>query len=168
MTHADLVMRACRWLKSHRQCGLVFAEACKNVGIEQPDALGFKNGVSHVVECKVSRADFFADPKKAWKKFPRHGLGMGMFRWYAVPAGLVADAEVPPDHGLLWVHPRTVEIVRNAAPREAFNAESERDWLYCTTRRHTLGVRWIAKEFRFETIDEGDARRAAEGAKGAA
>lgn len=170
MTHADLVMRACRWLKSHRQCGLVFAEACKNIGIEQPDAIGFKNGVSHVVECKISRADFLADAKKAWKGFPRHGTGMGQHRWYAVPPGLVAAAEVPVDHGLVYVHARTVEIVRDAPRRHGaeFNVEAERDWLYCVARRHAMGVRWIAKAFRFETIDEGDARRAAERVSGAA
>src|SRR5687767_12037574 len=97
-THAELVQRACRWLAGTKRCAVVFAEAGKNVTLEQPDAIGFRLGVSHVIECKVSRSDFHADAKKQWKKFPANEHGMGQQRWYLCPHGLLRPEEMPPKY----------------------------------------------------------------------
>jgi len=58
MTHAKLVAMAVRWLRRYR-CGVALSEqAC--VSGEMPDAIGWKKACHSVlVECKVSRADFW-------------------------------------------------------------------------------------------------------------
>jgi hypothetical protein len=157
-THAELVLRACRWLSKVKRCAVVFAEAGKNVCREEPDAIGFRLGVSYVVECKVSRSDFLADAKKGWRQCARNEHGMGQERYYLCPDGLLKPEEMPEKHGLLYVRGRSVVLIREAERRPDFSAREERDWLYCVARRHTLGVRWLPEEYRFETIDEGKAR----------
>jgi hypothetical protein len=167
-THAELVLRACRWLSKTKRCAVVFAEAGKNVCIEEPDAIGFRLGVSLVVECKVSRSDFLADAKKGWRTYPGREHGMGQERWYLCPDGLLKPEEMPEKHGLLYVRGRTVVVVREAERRPDFSAMEERDWLYCVARRHALGVRWIPEEYRFETTEEGNERARVERHGGAA
>ena len=82
MTHAQLVDRAVRWLRSYR-CGVVLSEqAC--VSGEMPDALGWKQACHSVlVECKVTRADFLADRAKPFRTKPEKGVGSE--RFYLTP-----------------------------------------------------------------------------------
>ena len=86
MTHAQLVERAVRWLRSYR-CGVVLSEqAC--VSGEMPDAMGWKQACHSVlVECKVTRADFLADRAKPFRLKPEKGVGSE--RFYLTPAGLL-------------------------------------------------------------------------------
>ena len=86
MTHAQLVERAVRWLRSYR-CGVVLSEqAC--VSGEMPDAIGWKRASHSVlVECKVTRADFLADRGKPFRAKPEQGVGSE--RFYLTPPGLV-------------------------------------------------------------------------------
>lgn len=108
MTHHELVCRACRWLKSR---GCVVRCWRRNTNChEQPDALGFRrNGWSYLVECKVSRSDFFADRGKSHRL-----IGVGSLRYYLTPAGLVRPEELPPGWGLLEVRGRSVVTVKIA------------------------------------------------------
>lgn len=97
MTHVDLVERAERWLYSVG-CGVVLTELVTYAsGI--PDAIGFRSDCSILVECKTSRSDFFADRKK-----PHHGpdVGMGNWRFYLTPEGLIKPEELPQQWGLLY------------------------------------------------------------------
>jgi hypothetical protein len=154
MTHADLVLRACRWLSKTKRCALVFAEAGKNVLYEEPDALGFYGGarISHVVECKVSRSDFAADAKKTSRLTP---TAMGMHRWFMTPPNLVRAEELPDGWGLLYAEDRLVRVVVDAPPHyDDRNVRDELTWLYCATRRWQMGVPWISNEYRFATVDE--------------
>jgi len=98
MTHAQLVARAVRWLRSYR-CGLVLSEqAC--VSGEMPDAIGWKQACHSVlVECKVSRGDFLADRDKPFRKKPEKGVGSE--RFYLTPPGLVGVEDLPMGWGLL-------------------------------------------------------------------
>jgi hypothetical protein len=158
VTHADLVRIACRWLRKAKRCPIVFAEAGKNVTVEEPDALGFRSALSHVIECKVSRADFLADGKKPHRQL----AGMGRFRWFLTPPDLVAPTEVPEGWGLLYAHGKRVHEIVKAPFRPERDTDAELMWLYCVARRHQLGVAWLPAEYRFETIDEGDERKRAE------
>jgi hypothetical protein len=92
ISHADLVKLAVRWLRYRQRCPVVFAEMSSG---ETPDAIGWYGARSILVECKVSRNDFFANQKK------QNGVGMGEQRWFATRQGLVAPAEVPSTWGLL-------------------------------------------------------------------
>src|SRR5688572_2769937 len=98
--HAAMVGRAERGLRGRMKCGVVLTE-CSG-GWEIPDAVGWRLGgrECHLVECKVSRADFLADRKK----FSRaHGSMAGNHCWYMTPTGLVKVHEVPPGWGLVEV-----------------------------------------------------------------
>ena len=70
---ADLVRRAVAWLRSNRTTRnqphgrqvVVFAELVTEATKEIPDAIGWDaRGVSTLVECKTSRADYHRDRLK--------------------------------------------------------------------------------------------------------
>jgi len=99
MTHQQLVRLAERWLRRKYRCGIVLSEQSCASG-ETPDVIGWKNSCrSIVIECKVSRADFFADRSKPWRIEPE--TGMGCERFYLVPQGLIGKDELPKHWGLL-------------------------------------------------------------------
>lgn len=91
VTHAHLVACACHWLKEFKRRPIVLSEMSCG-WIEVPDAIGFspmRHG-SVLVECKVGRGDFKRDAQKLGR---REGVGMGAYRFYLVPHGLVKSHE---------------------------------------------------------------------------
>lgn len=105
MTHAELVTRAERWLKNTLHCRVVLTELrAYTITGEIPDAIGWVNGRSVMVECKTSRADFIADQKKVHRQRERLGLnGIGQWRFYLTSEGLLNGLELPPGWGLYEV-----------------------------------------------------------------
>ncbi|WP_224962562.1 hypothetical protein [Geomonas subterranea] len=101
MTHAELVKIAERWLVSARGCGAVLTELV-TLYPEIPDAIGFRDGTTTLLECKASRADFLADAKKIFRRNP--WMGMGTFRLYLCPTGIITPEDLPPKWGLIWVN----------------------------------------------------------------
>jgi hypothetical protein len=134
MTHAQLVDRAIAWLRSYR-CGIVLSEQACASG-EMPDAIGWKgNSHSVVVECKVSRADFFADADKPFRRQPE--LGLGCERYYLTPPRLLQADELPCGWGLLQCAHRKIEIVRRSSKnlRSAQGLHYEMNLLLASLRR---------------------------------
>jgi hypothetical protein len=121
MTHAELVIRAVSWLKG-MGCPIVFYEMV-TLQSEEPDAIGWRNsaGDSYLVECKASRADFLADRKKPHRHMP----ALGQFRYFMCPPGMIKPDELPDCWGLLYCHPKTVEIVRGRHPKRYVVADIE-------------------------------------------
>ncbi len=110
ISHAALVARAEKWLRTTVGCNPVFSEFVTSIS-EIPDAIGWKFGcLSILVECKATRSDFLADRKKFSRRAPDYGIGDR--RYYMTPPGLVAAEEVPDGWGLLYATPRCVEVVR--------------------------------------------------------
>lgn len=145
MTHDDLVVRAEKWLKN-LNCKVVFRDdfrAATGNG-EQPDCLGFKSGVSLLIECKASRADFLADKKKRFRINPE--CGMGDWRFFMCPTGLIKPEELPKGWGLLWVEGGRVKkvagIPTNAElySKRPFEGDkrSEQDMLVSALRRMVI------------------------------
>lgn len=99
--HKELVKRAFTYLKFSVGCTVVFKERVAS-GRENPDAIGFKGGHSYLIECKSSRADFFADKNKHFRKNPYQG--MGSKRYFMSPVGLLEPSEMPDGWGLLEVY----------------------------------------------------------------
>ncbi|MCK5612117.1 hypothetical protein KAR91_60155 [Candidatus Pacearchaeota archaeon] len=64
--------------------------------------MGFRSGISILVEAKTSRADFHADKKKIFRRNP--SLGVGAFRFFLCPAGIIKPEDLPEKWGLLWVN----------------------------------------------------------------
>lgn len=112
MTHDELNLIAVRWLKRPLSnkgpgCQVALTEVGGLYGGERADAFGYRwgfDGGSIVVESKVSRSDFLADRAKPH----RNGKvqGMGMYRYYICPEGLIDIADLPDGWGLLWVNKR--------------------------------------------------------------
>jgi len=100
LTHRKLVALGARWMK--RMGYVVVITELGGTGREEPDVIGWNAGGNcTVLECKVSRADFLADRKKAYRR--DLCLGMGMTRLFVVPAGLVGVDDLPGMWGLTEV-----------------------------------------------------------------
>jgi len=67
---------------------------------EIPDVLGFfGGGHTTLIECKTSRADFRTDGKKRFRRHPEQGVGN--YRYYLAPQGLLSVDELPEKWGLM-------------------------------------------------------------------
>lgn len=117
LLHAELCVKAVRWLKSTESkggpgCSVAVSECKAGYDGEIPDAIGFRTAdgppSSVVVEVKVSRADFLADAQKPHRLDPE--LGMGQFRYFMAPAGMIALHELPPRWGLIEVDGRSLHV----------------------------------------------------------
>ncbi len=153
MTHADLVRRAARWLRTTMGCGVVLTEHA--AGREFPDAIGWRRSSSIVVECKVSRSDFIRDRHKPSRA--HYGARPGLRCYYLTPPGLLmgrmADGvtpqpfrPLPEGWGLLHAEPREIRVVYPAAPqleswrddRSADQLRGELTRLYYEVRRYQV------------------------------
>ncbi len=106
--HAELCALAVRWLRRPNSagghgCSIAVSECRSGFAGEAPDAIGFRanwNNGSVVVEVKVSRSDFLADRKKPHRQ---PGAGMGTWRYFMAPEGVIKPDELPEKWGLLEV-----------------------------------------------------------------
>lgn len=145
MSHADLCAIAVKWLKRANSaggpgCHVAVSECRSGWTGEVPDAIGFRaaggeDDGSIVVECKTSRADFLADRKKAH----RADGGLGNWRYFMAPEGLITHDELPARWGLLTVNSRGhVKAVAGLAAiyREGWGAirKSQNDWRHEANR----------------------------------
>ena len=114
MDHKSLCALAVSWLKrpmsrSGPGCTIAISESTNWINGEIPDAIGWRpykhpRCGSIVVEVKVSRADFLADAAKPHRKEP--ATGMGAYRYFLAPIGLISVEELPAKWGLVEVTPR--------------------------------------------------------------
>lgn len=70
---------------------------------ERVDAILFSVESSFLIETKVTRSDFLADQLKQLRINPEEGVGR--YRYYACPEGLIAPEELPDKWGLIYVVP---------------------------------------------------------------
>lgn len=139
MTHDELVERGVRWLKRavsgrsiiyRGSCGVVVPELVSSA-LETPDVIGWQNGgISHMIECKASRADFLADKRK-----PHRASSVGHKRWYLCPDGLIAAEETPEHWGLLHANERRIQIVVEAPTNPTRDVCGELSMMYSLLRR---------------------------------
>lgn len=133
-THKQLVRRVAGWLRVSREfrSKVVLAELVTQAD-ETPDVLGFiSNGVSILIECKVSRADFKSDAMKSFRQF--EDSGVGNYRYFAAPAGLLKPEEMPAGWGLLELDKRCTFKVKTA-DWKAGNKQKEVAMLLSAMRR---------------------------------
>lgn len=131
---------------------------------EQPDVLGINSyGESMLIEVKVSRADFLADKKKPWRINPE--MGMGDFRVYLTPEGLLDPKDIP--YGwMLWEvrgkKRKTLKVIKGKAKSIVKNpvwGGKSVQWDYvkcdkdeylhfmqdCQTKNYNQELSWIVK-----------------------
>lgn len=99
MTHKELVEIGYKWCLS--KCGFAIKELVTH-NAEQPDVIGFNSNGTFLLEAKASRSDFLADKKKSFRATPRYG--MGDWRFFIAPKGLIKIEELPQMWGLIEVN----------------------------------------------------------------
>jgi len=108
--HDELVVRAAKWLRNSCGCSVVLTELTAFTATgETPDAIGWRSNYSVLVECKATRGDFLADRRKPFRLSA--DSGMGSYRFYLCPPGLITADEVPEGWGLLYAQERTIQRV---------------------------------------------------------
>jgi len=109
-THRQLCDFAVQWMQRPASrngpgCQIAFSECKGDWNGEIVDAIGFRAGVygecSVVVECKTSRADYLADRLKPHRQ--HSSTGMGAYRYFLAPEGLLRADELPDAWGLIEV-----------------------------------------------------------------
>lgn len=157
-THDELCKKAVAWLKRPNSAG---GCGCPNAysevksgsnGGEIVDAIGLKTASgteSVVVEVKVSRSDFLADKKKAFRK--NSELGMGNFRYYMCPENLIREDELPPKWGLIYIGRRGKATVISGHRKG-----SKKEWFFESNRDAELGMAslLLAKSGDFEHLND--------------
>lgn len=126
LTHKELCELGRKWLlrpnsRSGPGCQLALREVSCSSGGESPDAIGWRFGNSYdcgsyVVEAKTSRADFHADKSKSFRADP--DKGMGEWRYYICPEGIIQPKDLPHKWGLIWVGKRnSLKLIRGFVTR---------------------------------------------------
>lgn len=150
--HDNLTGLGARWLK--RQGFPIVATEINAAGSrEQADVVGFRSTCSAIIEVKVSRADFLADRKKPERQMD--GMGLGVYRFYLCPTGMIRPEDLPTKWGLLYSSDgKVVEVVKpqgNIWPgtdcsvggwnefQHAPNHKTERAVLFSIARRLVAG-----------------------------
>jgi hypothetical protein len=101
--HNNLVWLGAKFLREEQRCRVVLEEPCKRLGErdaigQRPDVFGWRHSRdSHLIEVKVSRADWLADAIKAHHASP----SLGRKRWLLTTEGLVESFELPEWQGHL-------------------------------------------------------------------
>lgn len=141
-THKDLCKIADKWLGKAKQQNIKFQRfpmhvteiVCTEVN-ETPDAIGWNYCYSCVIEVKVSHVDFIADQKKPFRS---NGEGMGNYRYYLCPEGIIKEDELPCGWGLIYVNEKgkTREVKESEFwSLTASGHANEKYFLYSIARR---------------------------------
>lgn len=97
---------------------------------ERCDALLFNSSASFMVETKVTRSDFLADAKKPH----RNSDGVGMYRYYACPEGLIKPEELPEKWGLIYTRDKNRRALMPVGYGGLIKTGEEKDPQYGWTR----------------------------------
>jgi hypothetical protein len=154
MTHRELVLIGLRWLR--RQCTIVFSEFA-TAAYEIPDVIGWKEGFSTLIECKVSRADFLSDKRKIARSCDL--VAMGYRRYYLCEPEIIKVEDIPLGWGLLWTERKRVFVKQEPEPFDTVHYLSEVRFLVSMLRRVQvrLGQKELSDWLRWENI--GEAKR---------
>lgn len=136
--HRDLCLLAGKWLRRSRfngpYCPYVAVELVTATQ-ENPDVFGWNYWATVLIEVKVSRSDFLADAKKTFRQNPEEGVGA--FRYYCSPSGIIREEDLPENWGLLWQEGDKIIIIKEAS-RQQPNAQTEVALLSSIMRREGI------------------------------
>lgn len=151
--HQAMCRRAAAWLRS-RGCAIAVSEMVAMAN-EKPDAIGWRSYQSHVVEVKMSRADFMRDKHKWHRK--EDGRCMGDFRYYFCPPDVLKAEDMPPKWGLVYCDGRKCRVIVKAEQFDNANLETERAFLVSIARRLKDGCEYIGEKIgKHTTESKGD------------
>lgn len=132
MTHKELIEVAYKWVLKRGGCGIAFKEL-KSTAKEIPDVIGFDHWHSIIIECKVSKSDFFKD------KYKKHrNRGMGVFRFFCCPADIIKIEDLPEKWGLIYVDEnRNYRVVKEVRREQRPDYDHEKETGSYHTDRYT-------------------------------
>lgn len=140
ITHRKLCVKAASYLKNK---GIVGFNKCTYVVCElerageSPDAFGFNNITSQLIEVKVSRSDFLSDKRKSFRKIPEFEIGT--HRSYLCPSGLIKESDLPEGWGLLWYNDNNkIDVIKKPEAQKC-NRGEEVNILTSILRREGIG-----------------------------
>jgi hypothetical protein len=151
-THKELVEVAYRWLVKNGGVGVAFKEL-KSTADEIPDVIGFDSCQSILIEVKVSRSDFLQDKHK-----PHRAKGMGNWRFFCCPKGLIKQSELPEKWGLIYIDENGKSRVEYDCRKKKVRMECTSDW---ARKEYPEGFWWRttrAEENYFEADLEAEQR----------
>jgi hypothetical protein len=141
--HKELIEIASKWLKKHTNnaqipnCPYITKDLMTNTDTgEIPDVIGWNYWTSVLIEVKVSRQDFLKDQNKKFRSIPE--LGMGEFRYYCCPEGLIKEDELPEGWGLLYLNNKNKIDTIKVGNRKDSNLMCERTMLLSLIRRNKI------------------------------
>ena len=145
MSHSLCVRMAAEYMR--KRADVVLPEFfCHNA--ELPDVIAFTSRYSTVIECKVLRSDFLKDRNKPFRI--NQNSGMGDFRYYCAPKGLIKPEELPLNWGLIEILPSNkMRMARDSNTAFKKNIEAEHYLLFYYARRaYYAGVHSAVLEYR--------------------
>ena len=138
--HNDIVNRGTKWLKKHEEnlivpnCPIIAEDLTTATSTgETPDIIGWASWTSVLIEVKVSRSDFLRDKKKWSRVNPE--LGVGEYRYYLCPEGLIKEKDLPVAWGLLHIDDNNKIHIVKVSDRQSANLSCERTILQSIIRR---------------------------------
>lgn len=143
-THDELVEMGKRWLSKpwrnstrggHGACSVILTEIT-TASNETPDMIGWSGSKSTLIECKTSLSDFRADAKKFFRVCSEQGVGD--FRYYLAPEGVIPLAELPDRWGLLEINGKGKIRCLRASDCFHANHRNEKLILLSVLRRVTI------------------------------
>jgi hypothetical protein len=145
ITHAECVALAAAYMQ--KRSDVVLPEFFTH-NAELPDVIAFNRDHSTVIECKVSRSDFLSDKNKSFRQNPNSG--MGDFRYYCAPKGIIKPEELPQYWGLIEVLPNgKLRKARGCFKAHKKNIEAEHYLLFYYARRaYYAGVHKTVLDYR--------------------
>lgn len=112
-THDGLCKATAQFFLTTGGCDIVCRELHSELR-EIPDLYCVYKNYSVVCEVKISRADFFKDRHKIFRKHPK--LGLGTFRYYVCPEGMIKPEELPYHWGLIYGYDDgSIKLIRGKA-----------------------------------------------------
>lgn len=133
--HHELCLLAGKWLRNNQYKLPYVAVELVVDNAELPDAFGWNYWTTVLIEVKVSRPDFLADKKKPFRIMPDDGLGE--FRYYCCPKGLIKTEELPEKWGLLYEDKGKLSLIKEAE-RQIANYRAEKTIYTSILRREGI------------------------------
>jgi len=110
ISHSELIIRAERLMRNTFHCRAILTELTAYTrSRETPDAIGWVRNWSILIECKTSRSDFRADKRKLSRKYIS---GLGHWKIYLTPFGLLDGLDIPAGWGLYEVYGKNIRYNR--------------------------------------------------------
>lgn len=100
--HDFVAYKATRFLMRGHGCFIGAINYSGGWSPEQVDGIAWNGYGSFLVEAKMSISDFRADAKKEFRQNPESGVGK--YRYYACPEGLLKPEDLPEKWGLIYVN----------------------------------------------------------------